>query len=44
MSIPGVREDVTDVILNIKTLSFKKHSPELSKLKLYAEGPCEVTA
>ncbi len=43
-AIPGVREDVTDVILNVKTLGFKKHSPDSTKLKLYAEGPCEVTA
>lgn len=43
-SIPGVREDVTDVVLNLKTLSIKVGSPERKKLTLQATGPCEVTA
>lgn len=43
-SLPGVREDVTDVILNLKALSIKVHSPERKKLTLKATGPVEVTA
>ncbi|MCC7259730.1 MAG: DNA-directed RNA polymerase subunit alpha [Alphaproteobacteria bacterium] len=43
-SIPGVREDVTDVILNIKSLAVKAHAPEKKRISLRAEGPCEVTA
>ena len=43
-SIPGVREDVTDVILNLKALSIKVGSPERKKLILKATGPVEVTA
>lgn len=43
-SIPGVREDVTDVILNIKGLALKSHSELPKKIRLHAEGPGEVTA
>ncbi|MBM3617153.1 MAG: DNA-directed RNA polymerase subunit alpha [Alphaproteobacteria bacterium] len=43
-SIPGVREDVTDVILNLKTLAIKSGSSERKKLSLKATGPLEVTA
>jgi DNA-directed RNA polymerase subunit alpha len=43
-SIPGVREDVTDIVLNIKGLSIRMHAEGNKKLRLNAEGPCEVTA
>ena len=43
-SIPGVMEDVTDVILNIKSLAVKLNDTEKKKVTLKAEGPCEVTA
>lgn len=43
-SIPGVREDVTDIILNLKTLAIKVGSTERKKLTLKATGPAEVTA
>lgn len=43
-SIPGVREDVTDVILNIKELRIKAGSAERKRLTLSAVGPCEVKA
>ena len=43
-SIPGVREDVTDIILNIKNLAIRMHAEGTKKLRLVAEGPCEVTA
>ncbi|MFN7112962.1 MAG: DNA-directed RNA polymerase subunit alpha [Alphaproteobacteria bacterium] len=43
-SIPGVREDVTDIVLNIKGLSIRMHAEGSKKLRLNAEGPCEVTA
>lgn len=43
-SIDGVREDVTEIILNIKSLVLKSHSPEKKKLKLKAKGPATVTA
>ncbi|OJX04157.1 MAG: DNA-directed RNA polymerase subunit alpha [Caedibacter sp. 38-128] len=43
-SIPGVHEDVTEIILNLKSLSLRKHSEGTKKLRLKAEGPGAVTA
>lgn len=43
-SIPGVREDVTDIILNIKALALRMHVDGPRKVRLRAEGPGEVTA
>ncbi len=42
--IPGVREDVTDIVLNIKELAVAVHSESSKLLTLKAEGPCVVTA
>ncbi len=43
-SIPGVREDVTSIILNIKAMAIAMHAEGPKKMRLVAEGPCEVTA
>ena len=43
-SIPGVREDVTDVILNIKELRLKCGTAEKKRITLNATGPGEVKA
>ncbi len=43
-SIPGVREDVTDIVLNIKALALRLHGEGPKRIRLVAEGPCEVTA
>jgi DNA-directed RNA polymerase subunit alpha len=43
-SIPGVREDVTDIVLNIKSLAIRMQADTPKKLRLAAEGPCEVKA
>jgi len=43
-SIPGVREDVTDIILNVKQLELRMHVEGPKRLTLNAEGPGEVTA
>ena len=43
-AIPGVREDVTDIILNLKMLALRVSSEGAKKLRLRAEGPGEVTA
>ena len=43
-SINGVREDVTDIVLNIKSLSLKLNSNGPKKLILDAKGPGEITA
>ena len=43
-SIEGVREDVTDIILNVKALAVRMHAEGPKKMRLQATGPCEVTA
>ncbi len=43
-TIPGVKEDVTEIVLNIKSLIAKLHSDEAKKIYIEAEGPCVVTA
>ncbi len=43
-SITGVREDVTDIVLNVKQLAIKLHSEGPKRLTLEADGPGEVTA
>ena len=42
--IPGVREDVTDIVLNVKCLAVAVHSEGSKTMSLKAEGPCVVTA
>ena len=43
-SIPGVREDVTDLILNIKGIAVSLELEGTKRVRLHAEGPLEVTA
>ncbi len=43
-SLPGVLEDVTDIILSIKTLVVKSHSSEPQTLRLHSEVKGPVTA
>ena len=43
-TIPGVKEDVTEMILNIKGLTAKLYCDEPIRVKISAEGECEVTA
>ncbi len=43
-TIPGVKEDVTEIILNIKGLIAKLHADTAKKIYIEAEGPCVVTA
>lgn len=43
-TIPGVREDVTDMVLNIKGLALKSRSGAAKKMTLQAKGPKLVTA
>jgi len=42
--IPGVREDVPNIVLNIKGLAVAVHSEGQKTMYLDAEGPCTVTA
>lgn len=43
-TIPGVVEDVTDVILNLKDIVLVSHSDEPVTLRLDVRGPADVTA
>ena len=43
-SIKGVREDVTDIVLNVKSLALKSSSEGTKKLVLDAKGPGEIKA
>ncbi|MCD6365102.1 MAG: DNA-directed RNA polymerase subunit alpha [Planctomycetes bacterium] len=43
-SLPGVKEDVTDIVLNVKTLVVKAHDSERHVLHLRSEVKGEVTA
>ena len=43
-SIPGVREDVTDLVLNMKGVAVRVDEDSSKRLRLGAEGPATVTA
>ena len=43
-TIPGVKEDVTEIVLNIKGLLTKLHTEGTKTVYIEAAGPCEVTA
>lgn len=43
-TVPGVREDVTSIVLNLKGLCVKLHTDEPKTLVIDAEGPCDITA
>lgn len=43
-TIPGVTEDVTDIILNLKQVCLKSADMEQKNISIKVKGPCEVTA
>ena len=43
-TIPGVKEDLTDVFLNLKAVAVKVHSPGLKKMYLKSSGSGEIRA
>ena len=43
-TVPGVSEDVTNIILNIKNIAMKLNSDAPVTATINAVGPCEVTA
>jgi DNA-directed RNA polymerase subunit alpha len=43
-SLTGVREDVTDIVLNVKQIALKMEGEGPKRLHLSATGPAEVTA
>lgn len=44
VSIPGVTEDVTDIILNLKQVCIKSTDNDMKTMHIKAVGPCEVKA
>ena len=43
-TIPGVKEDVTEIVLNIKSIIAKLHCEETKTVHIEASGECVVTA
>src|SRR3982751_5995252 len=43
-TLPGVKEDVNDIILNLKDLVLRVHTDEAVTLRLDARGAADVTA
>jgi DNA-directed RNA polymerase subunit alpha len=43
-SIPGVKEDVTEIVLNVKSIIAKLHCAGPKTVTIEATGECEVTA
>lgn len=43
-SMPGVTEDVSDILLNLKQTRLRLHSGDIDVMKLKVEGPMEVKA
>jgi DNA-directed RNA polymerase subunit alpha len=43
-TIPGVKEDLTDILLNLKSIAVKVHSPGLKKMYIKATGAGEIRA
>ena len=43
-TIPGVKEDLTDILLNLKSVAVKVHSPGLKKMYLKSSGSGEIRA
>ncbi len=43
-SIPGVIEDVTEIILNLKQVRLRMETDKVKELQIKAKGPCNVRA
>lgn len=43
-TIPGVKEDVPEIVLNVKSILAKLHSEGMKTVHIEAAGECEVTA
>jgi DNA-directed RNA polymerase subunit alpha len=43
-SVAGVKEDVTDIVLNVKQLALRMGAEGTRRMRIRADGPCEVTA
>ena len=42
--INGIKEDVTEIVLNVKGITAKLFCDEAKTVRIHAVGPCEVTA
>ncbi|MBR6518114.1 MAG: DNA-directed RNA polymerase subunit alpha [Oscillospiraceae bacterium] len=42
--VNGVKEDVTEIVLNVKGITAKLFCDEAKTVRIHAVGPCEVTA
>ena len=43
-TIPGVKEDMTDIILNLKCMALRMHNVDSKQLTIDVKGPCELKA
>jgi DNA-directed RNA polymerase subunit alpha len=43
-SLPGVLEDITDIVLNVKGIGLRMHGEGPKRMRLKAQGPGEVRA
>lgn len=43
-TVPGVVEDVTEIVLNLKEVVFRLEDKDAATVRLDVEGPCQVTA
>merc|ERR1711862_676699 len=43
-TIPGVREDILEILLNLKGIVFKSKTKDIQFGRLKVQGPCVVTA
>lgn len=43
-AIPGVKEDMVDLVLNLKSIAIKMHTANKKIIRLNVTGPCVVTA
>jgi len=43
-AIPGVKEDLVDIVLNIKSMAVRMNNSERKLVRLNVTGPCVVTA
>jgi DNA-directed RNA polymerase subunit alpha len=41
-TLNGIKEDVVDIVLNVKQLRLKMHSDEPKEISINIKGPCEV--
>jgi DNA-directed RNA polymerase subunit alpha len=44
MALPDVKEDVSDIVLNLKEVDVKLKSGEQKTVRVEVQGPCDVTA